>query len=859
MAINYDAEIKRRGLSTPVKREEKKEEKKPGLLSRFVGSIKSGIQSIQKEGEAKNAQFYGAKTPEEQTARENRFGMRGNEAMQKQNLADVQYANRKLTYDEILAKRTREEQMAERDAKFLTAPIRYTAGSLASGLVSLGLEKANSDLQYTPKTDIEKLLIGDQKIQRITKDESLYGVLARGAGTTTAVIAMAALENPFLQGTGVSTGIKNVLKRKLEKEGAEYLAKLGSKEFIKLADEAIKVEKANGKITKIEAEQALKTVKEEVAKKTPLKPKVVKEDPLIKEAKKYKSADEFVKAQGEPVYHGGKLSGNIDVSKSNRSLYGKGFNVTDTPSRATQYNENLNEFVMNPKNIVEMRSSMNESFFNKFADKFESTKEYKDLISPDTVGYHDAYEVIKRVSGEDSAAKFFAQNGIDGWRIASPSGISDSTNQITIFNPKILKTKSQLTDIYNQAKGVKEAPLVSKTLKNKETAKVLDSSVDNPSFTNPKDIKVYRGEGKGIGNSTLVNGKYFADSKVFASKFGKVSEDTIPAGSKIFDLDKVKNGQGEISPQMLVDQKALTKHLMDKGFEYTKNTNARGVEYVLLKDTPINELAKIAKDFKTKRDFLEYLAGDGYSKVKDTLSRIRTGDTDLAWNQSRNIGINGEKIKEAPLVSKKKPIVLKHVDEMGNVIKKEGNKKVTVEPLIANPSVPKRIENQTIEKGLVDNFKNIDEYDKVSFKDQAIKVGEIIDEDPERAIRIALGKELPTNGALPESVFIAVKNQALAKGDTDLLIKLATEEGGVAKESTLLGQRIKMLDERKPIDAFSEISKVVKERQKVLDVRNKNKNKIKTEIEKAIHKDKIIKNTPTKYDWNSLVQEIICK
>lgn len=669
MAINYDAEIKRRGLSTPVKREEKKEEKKPGLLSRFVGSIKSGIQSIQKEGEAKNAQFYGAKTPEEQTARENRFGMRGNEAMQKQNLADVQYANRKLTYDEILAKRTREEQMAERDAKFLTAPIRYTAGSLASGLVSLGLEKANSDLQYTPKTDIEKLLIGDQKIQRITKDESLYGVLARGAGTTTAVIAMAALENPFLNGTGVSTGIKNVLKRKLEKEGAEYLAKLGSKEFIKLADEAIKVEKANGKITKIEAEQALKTVKEEVAKKTPLKPKVVKEDPLIAEARKYKSADEFVKAQGEPVYHGGKLSGNIDVSKSNRSLYGKGFNVTDTPSRATQYNENLNEFVMNPKNIVEMRSSMNESFFNKFADKFESTKEYKDLISPDTVGYHDAYEVIKRVSGEDSAAKFFAQNGIDGWRIASPSGISDSTNQITIFNPKILKTKSQLTDIYNQAKGV----------------------------------------------------------------------------------------------------------------------------------------------------------------------------------------------KEAPLVSKKKPIVLKPVDEMGNVIKKEGNKKVTVEPLIANPSVPKRIENQTIEKGLVDNFKNIDEYDKVSFKDQAVKVGEIIDEDPERAIRIALGKELPTNGALPESVFIAVKNQALAKGDTDLLIKLATEEGGVAKESTLLGQRIKMLDERKPIDAFSEISKVVKERQKVLDVRNKNKNKIKTEIEKAIHKDKIIKNTPTKYDWNSLVQEIICK
>ena len=55
-----------------------------------------------------------------------------------------------------------------------------------------------------------------------------------------------------------------------------------------------------------------------------------------------------------------------------------------------------------------------------------------------------------------------------------------------------------------------------------------------------------------------------------------------------------------------------------------------------------------------------------------------------------------------------------------------------------------------------------------------------------------------------------LKNQAIKKGDTELLIRLATEEGGVAKESTVLGQRIKMLDEQLEDDAFKNINDVIK-------------------------------------------------
>tara|TARA_R110000868_G_scaffold320544_1_gene581440 strand:+ start:84 stop:269 length:186 start_codon:yes stop_codon:yes gene_type:complete len=60
-----------------------------------------------------------------------------------------------------------------------------------------------------------------------------------------------------------------------------------------------------------------------------------------------------------------------------------------------------------------------------------------------------------------------------------------------------------------------------------------------------------------------VKGQYFADSKEFASQFGNVTESVIPKGSKVFDLDSVKHGDGIIPQEIVVDQSALTKYLID--------------------------------------------------------------------------------------------------------------------------------------------------------------------------------------------------------------------------------------------------------------------------------------------------------
>jgi len=140
-------------------------------------------------------------------------------------------------------------------------------------------------------------------------------------------------------------------------------------------------------------------------------------------------------------------------------------------------------------------------------------------------------------------------------------------------------------------------------------------------FRVPGEVKVYRGSGKGIGNSTFVEGEYWADSRKFAETFGDVSEGSIPKYTAIFDFDIVKNNPNQklIPKDLLVDQRRLTDYLIDRGIEYTKNTNSRGVEYVKLNKV-LNEMQKKARTM-SKDKFKEFVNAD-YNKYRSELARI---------------------------------------------------------------------------------------------------------------------------------------------------------------------------------------------------------------------------------------------
>lgn len=145
-------------------------------------------------------------------------------------------------------------------------------------------------------------------------------------------------------------------------------------------------------------------------------------------------------------------------------------------------------------------------------------------------------------------------------------------------------------------------------------------------FRTPDEVKVYRGSGKGIGNSTFVKGQYWADSSKFAETFGDVNEGSIPKNTAIFDFDIVKNNPNQklIPKELLVDQKALTDYLINRGIEYTKNTNSRGVEYVKLNKV-LNEMQK--KAISMPKDKFKQFITANYDKYKDEIARVRESYT----------------------------------------------------------------------------------------------------------------------------------------------------------------------------------------------------------------------------------------
>jgi len=143
-------------------------------------------------------------------------------------------------------------------------------------------------------------------------------------------------------------------------------------------------------------------------------------------------------------------------------------------------------------------------------------------------------------------------------------------------------------------------------------------------------------------------------------------------------------------------------------------------------------------------------------------------------------------------------------------------------------------------------------------KDQAEKAQELIRRDYEQAKRMAMGDELPPEGVLPESVFVAVENRAIKEGDVATLKDLATSSALTA-EATVMGQRIRTLGERDPESPVKAISDVAKAREKEALRKTKAKDikkAKKAEVDKI--KKSVKKLSPTKETWADFIKSIQC-
>lgn len=167
------------------------------------------------------------------------------------------------------------------------------------------------------------------------------------------------------------------------------------------------------------------------------------------------------------------------------------------------------------------------------------------------------------------------------------------------------------------------------------------------------------------------------------------------------------------------------------------------------------------------------------------------------------------------------------------------------------------VEAQAVEKKLTDTLGELPQYNQVNMAEQAQKAADLIGKDLEQARRIALGQEQPPPDILPESVFVAMEQKALEKGDVELLRDLATRSS-LSTEATAMGQRIRTLGERgadspvatiKELRTFREESFTRRTGRPIARAKREAANEI---------RDVVRKSAPTKETWDSFISSIEC-
>lgn len=286
-----------------------------------------------------------------------------------------------------------------------------------------------------------------------TDDNNLAGGLGgAGVGFMTATALAKMMANPRVRLWAVRQLLQRLQKagrgdmiqeaeQILQQQSAKYLlpAKGGTsyieKSMSKLANDAEQVmvgRRGIGNLYKNEGLEVKKTHSKDVISQA--------DSSLIQEAKKYKTAEEFVKAQGEPLYHGTTARGREGISKegfklqNSRDSFNQGTGIsitTDTKiaSKFTGKDGEVLDVVLDPK-----------------AKLFDGD-EFKSLVRKEYNGNQLRGEIL----AEDKVVKKLKSEGYDGIDYRGRKASESYESEIRIWNTEKLKTKSQLTDIWNKA------------------------------------------------------------------------------------------------------------------------------------------------------------------------------------------------------------------------------------------------------------------------------------------------------------------------------------------------------------------------------------------------------------------------
>ncbi len=295
---------------------------------------------------------------------------------------------------------------------------------------------------------------------------------------------------------------------------------------------------------------------------------------LLQEAKKYKSAEEFVKAQGQSVFRGGDTA--IDTARGS----GRGISVSDkeTAGLFTPPEGGLVDEAILPKTAKILKEG---DIPKNLQDAY--IKEAQVLADPKNFSTALQKSVIEK---QQAIIEYARKNGFDA--VDFPF-----EKEIRVVKPNVLKTKSQLTDIWNKAQPTKGVdPLIQEARKYKSAEEFIK-----------KQPVVYHGSQTPLKKFSNEQGTFFTDDMMNAEGYA--------GGENVYE------GYLNLKNPLIIDAKgALHRELNTKWGKTTQEivgkvdkTKYDGVIFKNIKDSWIDDAemdtpSTIYYAFKPKDAFL---------------------------------------------------------------------------------------------------------------------------------------------------------------------------------------------------------------------------------------------------------------
>lgn len=481
-----------------------------------------------------------------------------------------------------------------------------------------------------------------------------------------------------------------------------------------------------------------------------------------------------------------------------------------------------------------------------------------------------------------------------------PNG--DTSNYIQTYDNYIKSGDIPAAEVYKDVTGKIYQPKVAQQILDdaqralieenvpnaEELGKQLASKVDVNNMTPDSILKagqeiIKEAQGK-ITTSSPQGTQLLETSKIDLSQYYPSLKKSLPLSDAEFAtiskenpglVEMVRNGTAEPIPVRLAadgnyepnadgaTRLIIAKHLgIDKIPVIFENGQAPVVDTTVPKSGTLetNRAPSVLQitDVKTGESTMQAVRPEDFNKVKDL---IDTGNKNKAQalqdatGKSYHLTATPETrminagIK--PISGYFDPESVTRITEGTRPLKPIGEGDIRTSRLAAN------VEANAIEKKLSTGFGDLPQYRQMNLANQAQKAIEFLNTDPEHALNVALGKELPPNGLIPETIFTAVEDRALKAGDTETLLKLGTESS-LSTEATAMGQRIRALGERSQDSPVRMIQEVQKAREtavekslgkKVKEAKQATVDEIKTQIKK---------NLPKKQNWSDFIESIQC-